>query len=39
VLTSDQFSQKERARITTVTRFYLATSGVLEAAKAFDKTV
>jgi hypothetical protein len=36
---SDQLSQKDRARITIVTRFYIATGEDLEAAKAFDKTV
>jgi hypothetical protein len=36
---SDQLSQKERARVTTVMRFYLATGQDLEATKASDKTV
>ena len=36
---SDLLSQKERARIMTVTRFYTATGKDLEATKAFDKTV
>ena len=36
---SDQLSQKKRARIMTVMRFYLASDGDLEAAKAFDITV
>jgi hypothetical protein len=35
----DQLSQKTRARITTVMRFYFAAGEDLEAAKAFDKTV
>lgn len=35
----DKLSQKKRARITTVTRFYVATGEDLEATKAFDKTV
>ena len=36
---SDQLSQKKRARIMTVMRFYLASDWDLEAAKAFDRTV
>jgi hypothetical protein len=36
---SNQLSQKMRARITTVMRFYVATDEDLEATKAFDKTV
>jgi hypothetical protein len=36
---SDQLSQKKRARITTVMRFYVATGEDLEATKAFDKTI
>ncbi len=36
---SDQLSHKERARITTVMRFYVATNEDLEATMAFDKTV
>ncbi len=36
---SDQLSHKQRARIMTVTRFYIATSQDIEASKAFDKTV
>ena len=35
----DKLSQKKRARITTVARFYVATGEDLEATKAFDKTV
>ena len=36
---SDQLSQKNRARIMTVMRFYFAAGEDLEATKAFDKTV
>ena len=36
---SDQLSQKNRARILTVMRFYFAAGEDLEATKAFDKTV
>jgi hypothetical protein len=36
---SGQISEKERARIRIVTRFYLAYGEDREAAKAFDKTV
>ena len=36
---SNQLSQKMRARITIVMRFYVATDEDLEATKAFDKTV
>ena len=36
---SDELSQKMRARITTVMRFFFASGEDLEATKAFDKTV
>jgi hypothetical protein len=36
---SDQLSQKKRARITIVMRFYVATGEDLEATMAFDMTV
>ena len=36
---SDELSQKMRARITTVMRFFFAAGEDLEATKAFDKTV
>lgn len=36
---SDQLNLNQRARITIVMRFYFATGGDLEAAKAFDRTV
>lgn len=37
--TFDQLSQKQRARMMMVTRFYIAAGQDLEATKAFDKTV
>ena len=36
---SGQINTKERARIATVTRFYIATGQDLEAALAFDRNV
>ena len=36
---SDPLDQKAHARITIVMRFYLASDGDVEAAKAFDRTV
>lgn len=36
---SSHLSQNTRVRIMTVLRFYVATGGDLEAAKAFDRTV
>jgi hypothetical protein len=36
---SGQINTKERARLATVMRFYIATGQDLEAAKAFDRTV
>ncbi len=35
----DHLSQKQRGRIATVTRFYIATGQDLEAALAFDRQV
>ena len=35
----DQLSQKKRARVMTVMRFYLASDRDLEAAMDFDRTV